>query len=177
MGRTVRTGCAFALACGLLLGACGGDDDEPTAGDDPTEGTVKPTTTTVPGTEPPSPDGGMVAATEETTTTATATTDAPAEGAVATIDGETGTIEGSLTEGGMATHQIHVPAGVTATVTVTPTDDIDIVVEGSQESVDDGLSGDPEVLEGNGPIDETIEVSEFYDETGGYRITITSRPS
>ncbi len=166
MGRTVQKGCALALACGLLLGACGGDDDdEPTAGDDPTEateGTVEPAATDE----------------EATTTTATATTDAPAEDVVATIDGETGTIEGSLAKGERARHQVHVPDGVTATVTVTPIDDIDIVVAIGVDTYDAGLHGDPEVLTVNGPIDETFEIHEFYGSAvGGYRITVTSRPS
>jgi hypothetical protein len=83
------------------------------------------------------------------------------------------TITGFLGSGESIDYDITIPDGVTAEVTVTPLDDIDVVVDTLSETVDDGLSGDSEYLEGDGPIEETITVSEYYGTSGAFEITLT----
>jgi hypothetical protein len=83
------------------------------------------------------------------------------------------TISGYLSSGQTIDYDISIPDGVTAEVTVTPLDDIDVVVDTLTETIDDGLSGDSEYLEGEGPIEETISVSEYYGYSGAFEITLT----
>lgn len=150
---------AAALAVlALLLGACGDDDGN----------TSDETTTT---------------ADEETTTTEDEEEEEepeefdPSEGEVeegGAIAMNSETISDCLDEGESIDYEISVPDGSTGILTVTPDSSSDIVVETLSEIVDDGLSGEAEVLEGEGPIEETVAVYEFFGDAGCFELTLES---
>lgn len=71
-------------------------------------------------------------------------------------------------------YQITVPAGSTATLTVTPDSSSDIVVETAQEIVDDGFTGEAEFLEGEGPIDETVTIYEYFGDAACFELRLDS---
>jgi hypothetical protein len=154
--RPLWLAAGLAVLALVLLGACGSDDGDGDSDD---------TTTTT--------------AAEETTTTEDEEAEEfdPSDGDTeegGSIAMNSETISDCLGPDESFDYDITVPSGTSSTLTVTPTDDIDIVVVGSQETVDDGLSGDPEYLEGEGPIEETITVYEFYGDPGCFELTLES---
>ncbi|OWY61042.1 hypothetical protein B7486_65930 [cyanobacterium TDX16] len=154
---------AFAL---LLLGACGDDDG---GSDDTTTTTeAEEETTTTEDEDAEDEDEAEDEEAEEFDPSDGETED----GGEIAMDSETDSY--CLAEGESVDYEITVPDGVDSTLIVTPYDGGDIVVEAAQETVDEGLSDEPEVLEGTGPIEETVTIYEFYGDAACFDFELTS---
>jgi hypothetical protein len=164
--RPLWLAAGLAVLALLLLGACG--DDGGDIADDTTTTAAEETTTTE---DKDAEDEEAEDEDEEAEEFDPSDGDTEEGGSIA-MNSET--ISDCLGPDESFDYDITVPSGTSSTLTVTPTDDIDIVVAGSQETVDDGLSGDPEYLEGDGPIEETITVYEFYGDSGCFELTLES---
>ena len=88
-----------------------------------------------------------------------------------TVDG-TASVDGTYTGGAGNDHDIVVPAGVTGYVVVTPEPGFDAVISGEGQEFDDGLEGDVEGVEVQGPFDGTITVYGYGGSTGSYTVEV-----
>lgn len=125
-------------------------------------------------------EAGSTTTTEEATTTeeeSTTTTEDPAtDPDEISVDGEQ-TVEGTIGSDEPNFHQLAVPDGEVALVTVTPTtDDFDLVLTGGGRSFDDGLAGQPETVEVTGPGTFELSVVGWQGATGSYTVTIEEKP-
>lgn len=166
--RRAIAGAVASLLVVALATGCGSSDEDSSSDTTAAPGQLVSTQ------EPQEKPDEAPSTTEADVTTTTATAPAPVAPGEATIDGQA-TVTGTLEADGAAEHIVVVPDGTAATVTVTPTDDIDLVVTAGSEEIDSGLSGEPEVLDGDGPLEQTIVITSFYREAGGYTVTVSTR--
>lgn len=126
-------------------------------------------------------EAGSTTTTEEESTTTeeestTTTADPGADPDEISVDGEQ-TVEGTISGDEPNFHQLAVPDGEVALVTVTPTtDDFDLVLTGGGRSFDDGLAGQPETVEVTGPGTFELSVVGYQAATGSYTVTIEEAP-
>lgn len=91
-----------------------------------------------------------------------------------TVDGAA-SATAALAGGARNSHDIVVPAGITATVTVTPSAREDVILKYEGLEFDDALFGQPEAVQITGPKHLTMSVySTFNHEPGTYTISVTS---
>lgn len=171
--RRAIAGAVASLLVVALATGCGSSDED--ASSDTTAAPGQLVSTQEP-QEKPDEAPSTTEADVTTTTAADATAPtapAPVASGEATVDGQA-TVTGTLEVDGEAEHIVVVPDGKVATLTVTTTDNIDLVVTAGSEKIDDGLSGEPEVLVGDGPIEQTIVITSYYNVAGGYTVTVST---
>lgn len=171
--RRAIAGAVASLLVVALATGCGSNDED--ASSDTTAAPGQLVSTQEP-QEKPDEAPSTTEADVTTTTAADATAPtapAPVAPGEATVDGQA-TVTDTLEADVGAEHIVVIPDGTAATVTVTPTDNIDLVVTAGSEEFDSGLSGEPEVLEGDGPLEQIIVITSFYGEAGGYTITVST---
>jgi hypothetical protein len=157
----------------LLLGACG--DDGGDIAEDTTTTTAEETTTTEAEDEDEESEDEESNADDEEREEGDGEEFDPGdgetmEGGAISQGGET--LSECLEEDQSIDFDIVLPEG--GTLTVTPTDGGDMVVETSSDIFDDGLSGDEEVLEATSEVDETVSVYEYWGYAACFELTVDS---
>jgi len=105
---------------------------------------------------------------------AAATTSVRAVPGGPTIDGAA-TVTGTLAGVVRQPHDLLVPDGITATVTVTPDPREDVIISYDGLTFNDALFGEPEVVQVTGPKHLTFRVYSFFKNgSGKYSISVTS---